>query len=125
MATILVVEDNPINMELVVDLLETQAHTVHQARSGTEVLATLKEVTPDLILMDIQLPGMDGLELTRMLKADPHTQAIPVVALTAHAMKGDEQRMLDHGCSGYIAKPIETRIFLDTVAQFLAKPGAS
>jgi len=118
-ATILVVEDNPMNMELVVDLLEVQGHTVLQATSGSEVLSHLKTTNPDLILMDIQLPGMDGLELTRLIKSDPSTQNIPIIALTAHAMKGDEERILQQGCSGYISKPIETRIFLDTVSRFL------
>lgn len=120
MALILVVEDNPMNMELVCDLLETQSHSVLQASSGSEMLGHLKEHTPDLILMDIQLPGMDGLELTRIIRSDPKTKAIPVIALTAHAMKGDEERILEQGCSGYISKPIETRIFLDTVAKFLS-----
>ena len=115
----LVVEDNPMNMELVCDLLEMQEHTVLQAVSGSEMLTHLKEHTPDLILMDIQLPGMDGLELTRILRSDPNTKAIPIIALTAHAMKGDEERILKQGCSGYISKPIETRTFLDTVAKFL------
>lgn len=120
MAVILVVEDNRMNMELVTDLLETQAHEVMQAGSGSEMLTQLKERTPDLILMDIQLPGMDGLELTRIIRADPRTKDLPIIALTAHAMKGDEERILEQGCSGYISKPIETRVFLDTVAKFLA-----
>lgn len=119
MALILVVEDNPMNMELVTDLLGTQDHTVLQATSGSELLAHLKETTPDLILMDIQLPGMDGLELTRIIRSDPSTKDIPVIALTAHAMKGDQERILEQGCTGYISKPIETRTFLDTVAKFL------
>ncbi len=119
MAVILVVEDNPMNMELVTDLLHMHDHEVIQTTSGSEMLAQLKERTPDLILMDIQLPGMDGLELTRIIRSDPATKELPIVALTAHAMKGDEQRILEQGCSGYISKPIETRIFLDTVAKFL------
>lgn len=119
MPVILVVEDNPMNMELVTELLLTQDHEVLQATSGSELLAQLKERTPDLILMDIQLPGMDGLELTRIIRSDPATKDLPIIALTAHAMKGDEERIIEQGCSGYISKPIETKVFFSTVAKFL------
>ncbi len=108
-ATILVVEDNPLNMELVCDILEVNGYTVYQASAADEGIKIAKENIPHLILMDIQLPGMDGLAATQILKDDIITRDIPVVALTAHAMKGDEQKAFEAGCSGYITKPIDTR----------------
>jgi two-component system cell cycle response regulator DivK len=118
---ILVVEDNPMNMELAVDLLELQGYEVLSAQTGQEALDIVDSEALDLILMDVQLPGMDGLEVTRKLKENPKTRDIPVVALTAHAMKGDEERMLENGCIGYIAKPISTRKFPQEVKKFLGK----
>ena len=117
-ATILVVEDNPLNMELVVDLLEANGYAVYQASAANEGIKIAKENIPHLILMDIQLPGMDGIAATQILKDDITTRGIPVVALTAHAMKGDEQKALDAGCSGYITKPIDTREFPSLVKTF-------
>ncbi|MEE9151054.1 MAG: response regulator [Thermoplasmata archaeon] len=108
-ATILVVEDNPLNMELVCDILEANGYAVYQASAADEGIKIAKENIPHLILMDIQLPGMDGLAATQILKDDIITRDIPVVALTAHAMKGDEQKAFEAGCSGYITKPIDTR----------------
>ncbi|MFQ5840305.1 MAG: response regulator [Candidatus Methylomirabilales bacterium] len=119
MATILVVEDNPINMELVCDILESHGHTILRAPEGNEAMRLLRDHHPDLILMDIQLPGLDGLEITRMIKKDPKTKDITVVALTAHAMKGDRERILEAGCSGYIPKPVDTRELPRRVAQYL------
>ena len=116
---ILVVEDNEMNLELASDILEANGYIVMQAQGGEEALQIAREHRPDLILMDIQLPEMDGLEATRLLKADANTNSIKVVALTAHAMLGDEEKARDAGCSGYIAKPINVRIFADTVAGFL------
>jgi len=120
-ARILVVEDNPMNMELAVDLLELRGHEVFSATTGQEALEISCREKPDLILMDVQLPGMDGLAVTKKLKENPETSGIPVVALTAHAMKGDEERMLSHGCAGYIPKPIDTREFPRAVEEFIAK----
>ena len=120
-ARILVVEDNPMNMELVVDLLKLQGYEVLSAQTGQDALEILDSEQFDLVLMDVQLPGMDGLTVTRKLKENPNTRDIPVVALTAHAMKGDEERMLNHGCAGYIAKPIDTRAFPEEVAKFVGK----
>lgn len=120
-ARILVVEDNPLNMELAVDLLELRGHEVFSAATGQEALEISCREKPDLILMDVQLPGMDGLAVTKKLKENPETSGIPVVALTAHAMKGDEERMLSHGCAGYIPKPIDTREFPRAVEEFIAK----
>jgi len=116
MARILIVEDNRDNLELAVFLLESAGHTVLSAVDAEAGLALARSELPDLILMDIQLPGMDGLEATALLKGDDATRAIPVVALTALAMKGDEERIRAGGCDGYIAKPIRVQTFLAAVA---------
>lgn len=118
--TILIVEDNPLNLELATDLLEAAGYVVRQAGTAEEAIQTARTALPGLILMDVSLPGMDGLAATQALKADPATRAIPVVALTAHAMKGDEDKARAAGCEGYITKPIDTRTFPVTVARFLA-----
>ena len=107
--TILIVDDNPVNMKLIRVLLAGEGYDVRTATDASETLKILKVIHPGLILMDIQLPGIDGLELTRRLKADPATCDIPIVGLTAYAMKGDEERILAAGCDGYIPKPIDTR----------------
>lgn len=122
-ATVLVIEDTPANMKLATMLLEHAGHRVLQASDAAEGIALACEQLPDLILMDIQLPGMDGLEATRLLKADAATRRIKVVALTAFAMKGDEQRMLAAGCDAYIAKPIQYKEFLADVARLLGQEG--
>ena len=106
MATILIVEDNPANMTLAIFLLQSAGHTVLTATDAEAGLTLARDEQPDLILMDIQLPGMDGLEATALLKRDDATRAIPVIALTALAMKGDEERIRAAGCDGYIAKPL-------------------
>lgn len=116
---ILIVEDNPISMDLVYDLLEVSGYQVDKATDGFEALKLVKEKPYDLILMDIQLPGLDGLTATRILKEDPKTKEIPVIALTAHAMDGDDERALNAGCDGYIPKPIDTRSFVKLVAMYL------
>ncbi|MBK7586125.1 MAG: response regulator [Myxococcales bacterium] len=116
MAKILVVEDNPANMKLAIFLLESVHHTVLSATNAEAGLTLARDARPDLILMDIQLPGMDGLQAIVLLKGDAATRAIPVVALTALAMKGDEARIRAAGYDGYIAKPIQYRDFLATVA---------
>lgn len=122
-ATVLVIEDTPANMKLVSMLLEHAGHRVLQATDAAEGIALACEQLPDLILMDIQLPGMDGLEATRQLKANAATCHIKVVALTAFAMKGDEERMLAAGCDAYIAKPIQYKEFLADVARLLGQEG--
>ncbi len=119
MTYILVVEDNPMNMELVVDLLELYGYKVTGAQDGFKALELVKESEFDLILMDMQLPKMDGLELLLKLKSEPKTADIPVVALTANVMKGDEERFLDAGCAGYIPKPIDIHQFKAIVAGYL------
>jgi len=116
---ILVVDDNPTNLKLVTDLLEWSDYQVVQAMDAEQALEVLKEPLPDLILMDIALPGMDGLTLTRKLKADDTTKHICIVALTAFAMKGDQAKALAAGCEGYISKPIDTRRLPAQVAQLL------
>ena len=121
MARILIVEDNPANMTIGIFLLESAGHTLLSATDAEVGLALARQHQPDLILMDIQLPGMDGLEATLQLKRDPSTQAIPVIALTALAMKGDEERIVAAGCDGYIAKPMRYREFLKTIAAHLVK----
>jgi len=119
MATVLLVEDNETNMKLSLFLLESADHTVLTARNAEAGLALAREQHPQLILMDIQLPGMDGLEATARLKADIGTRDIPVIALTALAMKGDEERIRAAGCDGYIAKPLDYKEFLATIAAHL------
>ena len=119
MATVLIVEDNPANMTLAVFLLESAGHRVLTAIDAESGLALARSAIPDLILMDIQLPGMDGLAATTQLKRDGATRAIPVIALTALAMKGDEERIRAAGCDGYIGKPMRYKEFLSTVAMHL------
>ena len=123
MARVLIVEDNAANMTLAVFLLESAGHTVLSATDAEAGLTLARDEQPDLILMDMQLPDMDGLEATALLKRDDATRAIPVIALTALAMKGDEERIRAAGCDGYIAKPLAYRDFLATVsAQLLTAP---
>jgi CheY-like chemotaxis protein len=116
---ILIVEDNPANQLLVSAVLEREGYRLELAGSAVEARAVLARTLPDLILMDIQLPGMDGLTFTSELKADPVSAGVPVVALTALAMAGDRERALAAGCIGYISKPINTRTFADEVRSYL------
>ncbi len=118
---ILVVDDNPTNLKLACDVLEMDGYEVERAMDANEAVAVINKTQLDLILMDIELPGTDGLTLTRMLKADKATKHIPIVALTAFAMKGDDQKALQAGCEGYIIKPIDTRRFPNQVAEFLER----
>jgi len=115
MLRILIVEDSPVNMVLTVAILERAGHEAVQATTAAEGLSLARTQQPDLILMDIQLPDMDGLEATRLLRADSRTSAIPVIALTAFAMKGDAETMRDAGCDAYITKPIRYQEFLQEV----------
>lgn len=121
MAKILIVEDNPANMKLAVFLLESADHRVISATDAEVGLTLARAERPDLILMDIQLPGIDGLEATVLLKRDRATSSIPVIALTALAMKGDEERIRAAGCDGYVAKPINYKAFLATISAHLVK----
>ena len=122
MAKVLIVEDNPANMTLAAFLLQSVGHTVLSATDAEAGLTLARDEQPSLILMDIQLPGMDGLEATVLLKRDDATRAIPVIALTALAMKGDEARIRAAGCDGYVAKPMAYQDFLATIAAQLARP---
>ena len=118
---ILVVDDNPTNLKLISDVLEFEGYDMLRAVDAEAAQIVLKATLPDLILMDIAMPGMDGLTLTRKLKAAKRTGNIPVVALTAFAMKGDDQRAFEAGCDGYITKPIDIHKLTDLVAEFMAR----
>jgi len=117
--TVLIVEDNELNMKLFHDLLEAHGYDTLQTRDGMEALQLAREHTPDLILMDIQLPVVSGLEVTKWIKEDEQLNAIPIVAVTAFAMKGDEEKIREGGCEAYIAKPISVASFLETVKRYL------
>ena len=118
-ALVLLVEDNIANQMLAVALLEREGHEVVVANNSAELFEMLRTSRPDLILMDVQLPGDDGLFVTRQLKTDPSTAGIPVVAMTAHAMAGDREQALAVGCDGYLSKPIDTRRFGAQIREFL------
>jgi two-component system, cell cycle response regulator DivK len=122
---ILVVEDNELNMKLLNDVLEAHGFEVLSTGRGKIALEWAREHRPDLILMDLQLPDLSGLDATRCLKADAATRQIPVIAVTAFAMSGDEKKALDHGCDAYVAKPIVLRDFLHLVARFIGMPEGS
>jgi CheY-like chemotaxis protein len=116
---IMIVEDNQVNLKLAGDLLEIEGFEVFRCSDAEIALETLRTVKPALILMDVALPGMDGLELTRILKSDHKTSSIPIVSLTAFAMKGDKERVMEAGSDGYITKPIDTRKFKDEIMKYL------
>jgi len=117
---ILIVDDNPTNIKLLEFILQQRGYEVRVAGTAEEALSSIADRKPRLILMDIQLPGIDGLTLTRHLKADPATKDIAIVAATAYAMKGDEERALAAGCDGYLTKPLDTRKLPSDIARFLA-----
>ncbi len=117
--TVLIVEDNELNMKLFNDLLEAHGYDTVQSTNGHDALDLAREHQPDLILMDIQLPERSGLDVTRDLKADQELQHIPVIAVTAFAMKSDEQRIREGGCEDYLAKPISIPVFIETVKRYL------
>jgi CheY-like chemotaxis protein len=121
-ARILVVEDNPDNSDLVVDVLTLRGHEVIQAANGREGVEMARVRHPDLILMDISLPIVDGFAATEEIKRDPQLKPVPVIALTAHAMAGDEKRALASGCNGYITKPIDIKTFANRIQAFLKGP---
>ncbi len=117
---ILIVEDEPKNMTLLRDLLQVTGYSTNEATNGKEGVELAKTSKPDLILMDIQMPEMDGLEATRILKTDAATRDIPILALSSYAMKGDKERILAAGCDGYLAKPFDIKELLKTVAAYLS-----
>jgi CheY-like chemotaxis protein len=118
---ILVIDDNLTNLKLAADVLQFYGYRVLKATDAEKALVVIQTTPPDLILMDIALPGMDGLSLTRLLKSTPATSGIVIVALTAFAMKGDEERAREAGCDGYITKPIDTRLMASEIASFLGE----
>ncbi|MGL4496579.1 MAG: response regulator [Beijerinckiaceae bacterium] len=118
--TVLIVEDNELNMKLFNDLLEAHGYQTVKTSNGVEAVELARARKPDLILMDIQLPEVSGLDVTRWLKADPELAHIPVIAVTAFAMKGDEERIREGGCEAYLSKPISVSKFLETVRNFLS-----
>ncbi len=122
--TVLIVEDNELNMKLFHDLLESYGYDTMGTRSGIEALELARTHRPDLILMDIQLPDVSGLEVTKWIKADPDLHRIPVVAVTAFAMNGDEERIRQGGCEAYLSKPISIAKFMETVRSFLSGAAA-
>ena len=117
--TVLIVEDNELNMKLFRDLLEAHGYQTSGTSNGVEALELVRKMRPDLILMDIQLPQVSGLEVTRWIKDDPDLRTIPVVAVTAFAMKGDEERIREGGCEAYLSKPISVGKFIETVRRFI------
>ncbi|MAU98452.1 MAG: two-component system response regulator [Fulvimarina sp.] len=117
--TVMIVEDNELNMKLFRDLLVAHGYDTVQTRSGLEAMDLARAHKPDLILMDIQLPEISGLDVTRQLKADPELFKIPIVAVTAFAMKGDEERIRQGGCEAYISKPISVNRFMEVIRSFL------
>lgn len=116
---VLVVEDNELNMKLIRSLLQLGDFDILEAQDAERAIELVKKIKPDLILMDIQLPGMDGLNATRIIRNDPSLKNIPIVAITSYAMHGDEQKAKSAGCTGYIAKPIDTRSFLDNINEYM------
>jgi two-component system cell cycle response regulator DivK len=119
MKKILIVEDNELNMKLFNDLLETSGYETRQTREGLKAISIAKKFLPDLILMDIQLPEVSGLEVAKWIKDDDNLSNIPIVAITAFAMKGDQERILDGGCEAYLSKPISISTFLDTIGNLI------
>jgi len=117
--TILIVEDNELNMKLFHDLLEAHGYKTLQTRNGIDAIAIARKHRPDLIVMDIQLPEVSGLDVTKWLKEDDSLRHIPIIAVTAFAMKGDEERIREGGCEAYVSKPISVSRFLDTIRQFV------
>jgi two-component system, cell cycle response regulator DivK len=117
--TVLIVEDNELNMKLFHDLLDAHGYNILQTKDGMEALDIAREHHPDLILMDIQLPEVSGLEVTKWIKEDETLKSIPVVAVTAFAMKGDEERIREGGCEAYLSKPISVGKFIETIRHFL------
>jgi CheY-like chemotaxis protein len=117
--TVLVIEDNELNIKLVRTLLQMQEYCVLEAADAETGIQLVEDHKPDLILMDIQLPGLDGLSATRLIKRDSSLKHIPILALTSYAMQRDEEKALAAGCAGHIAKPIDTRRFLETVSHFI------
>lgn len=123
MARVLIVDDNAVNLKLVAYLVKAQGYDVDTAMDAESALAALQSKKPDVILMDLQLPGVDGLELTRRIKADPALRDVPIIAVTAYAMKGDREKAIEAGCDEYVTKPIDTRALPGVIARQVARGG--
>ena len=123
MARVLIVDDNPVNLKLVAYLVKAQGYEVDTAIDAGAALAALQARRPDVILMDLQLPGVDGLELTRRIKADPATRDVAIIAVTAYAMTGDREKALAAGCDDYVTKPIDTRARPGVIARYIGRTG--
>lgn len=119
MTSLLIIDDNTLNLRLIDYVLQSNGYEVHTAGNADDALKTLSSFKPDLILMDLQLPGMDGFELTKIIKNDPVNQSIPIIAITALAMKGDKEKALAAGCDGYIKKPIDVDTIHLTIQEFV------
>ena len=119
MKTVMIIEDNELNMKLFNDLLQAQGYNTVQNMDGKDILKLARNNRPDLILMDIQLPGVSGVDITKTLKTDAELKAIPVIAVTAFAMKGDEEKIMGGGFDGYLSKPISIPLFLETITKFI------
>jgi CheY-like chemotaxis protein len=117
--SLLIVDDNPENLKLILMILASSGYELVTAADALQAIHAIELRIPDLILLDLQLPGMDGLELTRRLRARPRTRAIPIVAVTAYAMKGDESKARDAGCDGYLVKPVDKRLLREVVKRYL------
>ena len=117
--TVLIVEDNELNMKLFHDLLDAHGYKTLQTRNGMEALSLAREHRPDLILMDIQLPGIDGYEVTRRIKANPQLKSIPIIAVTSYALSGDDKKAFAAGCDGYVTKPYSPRLLLAKIREYL------
>ena len=117
--SVLVIEDNQLNMKLMRALLQVKNYTVHEALNAEDGIEKANEYSPDVILMDIEMPGMDGLSATRIIRLDSNLKDIPIIAVSANAMTGDEEKALAAGCNGYITKPIDVDSFVDTMEQFM------
>ncbi len=119
MKTVMIIEDNELNMKLFDDLLQSQGYNTVQNMDGKDILKLVRNHRPDLILMDVQLPGVSGVDITKTIKADAELKSIPVIAVTAFAMKGDEERIMEGGFNGYLSKPISIPLFLETITKFI------
>lgn len=125
MARVLIIDDNAVNLKLVAYLVKAQGYEVDTAIDAESALGALQVKKPDVILMDLQLPGVDGLELTRRIKADPATRDVPIIAVTAYAMKGDREKAIEAGCDDYVTKPIDTRALPGVIARHVARGGGA
>ncbi len=124
MSTVLIAEDNPVNRELLRELLESRGYSVTEACDGQQALASLEESRPDILLLDLDMPVLDGFGVVRKIRERPNLASLPVLAVTAYAMRGDRERVLDSGFDGYLSKPIQSRLLFEELERFLGKHGS-